>query len=207
MAITPLVLQLLPLLIDWFAFLTPILLFVADVMGNVLVASVALLVGAITWVSDSIGKFGTFFEDVWTGIKSFFGGIINSMISGFESYVNFVIRGVNFIIGALNRIQIDVPDWVTDITGMKDFGFNISKLSEISLPRVAFADGGFVNGPTNALIGEAGPEVVMPLDRFEKVMGIGQNSQRPVNYYAAPNKSFDAEQELLLAMRRVKVMA
>lgn len=74
--------------------------------------------------------------------------------------------------------------------------------------RVKLAAGGYVNGPTNALIGEAGPEVVMPLDRFEKVMGLtaGGNG-KTINYYAAPNQSLDAEQALFTAIRRAKVVA
>lgn len=68
-----------------------------------------------------------------------------------------------------------------------------------------FATGGFVTGPTPALIGEAGPEVVMPLDRFESMMGLGKG--KSVNYYAAPNQSIDSEQALFQAMRRAKVVA
>jgi hypothetical protein len=74
--------------------------------------------------------------------------------------------------------------------------------------RVKLAAGGFVNGPTNALIGEAGPEVVMPLDRFEKVMGLSAGGNgKTINYYAAPNQSLDAEQALFTAIRRAKVVA
>jgi len=70
------------------------------------------------------------------------------------------------------------------------------------------ASGGFVNSPVNAIIGEAGPEVVMPLDRFEKVMGLSNAGQsKTINYYAAPNQSLDAEQSLFQAMRRAKVVA
>lgn len=77
-----------------------------------------------------------------------------------------------------------------------------------STGRVKLATGGFVNGPTNALIGEAGPEVVMPLDRFEKIMGLSDNGNgKTINYYAAPNQSLDAEQALFKAMRRADVVA
>lgn len=70
------------------------------------------------------------------------------------------------------------------------------------------ATGGFVSSPTTALIGEAGPEVVMPLDRFEKVMGLtGSANAKTINYYAAPNQSLDAEQSLFQAMRRAEVVA
>lgn len=69
------------------------------------------------------------------------------------------------------------------------------------------ASGGYVDTPLNAIIGEAGPEVVTPLKDFERMMGL-KDSKTPaptVNYYAAPNNSLDAEQALLAAMRRAKV--
>ena len=70
---------------------------------------------------------------------------------------------------------------------------------------IPFAKGGLVTGPTNALIGEAGPEVVIPLDRFESMMGLSQGGPA-VNYYAAPNQSLDSEEELFMAMKRAKVV-
>ena len=72
---------------------------------------------------------------------------------------------------------------------------------------IAMATGGLVTGPLNALIGEAGPEVVIPLDRFESMMGMTQGGGPSVNYYAAPNQSLDSEQELFMAMKRAKVVA
>jgi hypothetical protein len=73
--------------------------------------------------------------------------------------------------------------------------------------RVPFAKGGLVTGPTNALIGEAGPELVIPLDKFESWMNMGMGgSGKAINYYAAPNQSLDNEQELFQAMKRAKVV-
>lgn len=43
-------------------------------------------------------------------------------------------------------------------------------------PQQFLATGGFVQRPISAVVGEAGPEVVMPLDRFENLMGIGRGS-------------------------------
>ena len=69
-----------------------------------------------------------------------------------------------------------------------------------------FAAGGLVTRPTAALIGEAGPEVVIPLNKFESFMETNGRG-KAVNYYAAPNQSIDSEQELFQAMRRAKVVA
>jgi len=41
-------------------------------------------------------------------------------------------------------------------------------------PRTAMALGGIVTGPTNALIGEAGAEAVIPLDRLGEMTGLGR---------------------------------
>jgi hypothetical protein len=63
-----------------------------------------------------------------------------------------------------------------------------------------------VTGPTNALIGEAGPELVIPLDKFESWMSMGAGGGKALNYYAAPNQSLDSETELFNAMKRAKVV-
>lgn len=76
-----------------------------------------------------------------------------------------------------------------------------------SKPRFAMAAGGFVNQPVNALIGEAGPEVVTPLAEFERWFGLNEpKKQQTIIYNAAPNNSLDAEQALIQAMKRAKVV-
>jgi hypothetical protein len=205
-AMLPLIELLLPLFIEFIEFLTPILVVVAGIIGELLVFAIETFVGALDMVMGVIDIFAGFFEGTFGGLGDFFYNLINGFIGAFEGFTNGIIKGVNFIIDALNRIRVDAPDWVTKLTGFTSFGFNISRLSSISLPRIALAEGGLVTRPTNALIGEAGPEVVIPLDRFESMLG-ERGDGRTVNYYAAPNKSFDAEQELRLAMTRARVLA
>ena len=71
---------------------------------------------------------------------------------------------------------------------------------------IKMATGGLVTSATNAIVGEAGPEVVIPLDRFESMMGLTEGAGKSLNYYAAPNQSIDSEQELFTAMKRAKVV-
>jgi phage-related protein len=205
-AFMPLIEMVLPMLVGLIEFLTPILTAVAGIIGAVLIASIDKFTTWLAGMSEDLVEFGAFFSDLWDGIKTMFGDQINGMIAVFEGFVNFLIGGVNLIVEALNSIKFDVPDWVPEIGG-STIGFNLPRLSEITLGRIAMAEGGLVNGPTNALIGEAGPEVVMPLDRFERNMGLNGENGQTVNYYSAPNKSFDAEQELRLAMQRVEAFA
>jgi len=45
---------------------------------------------------------------------------------------------------------------------------------------VELAQGGIVTGPTRALIGEAGPEAVIPLDRFERNRGLSRGDIKAI---------------------------
>lgn len=97
------------------------------------------------------------FNGIWSSIK----GVINSIIGGVEKMANGAINGINGMIRALNNLSFDVPDWVPEIGG-ETFGFNISTIGNISIPRLA--KGGVVDQATLAMVGEAGQEAVVPLE-------------------------------------------
>lgn len=118
---------------------------------------------------DSIKKhFQTFgqnvkkiWNDIWDGIKN----IINKILGGIESMINHIISGINKLIGLLNKVSFDVPDWIPGIGG-KNFGFNISTLGNVSIPRLAQ---GAVIPPNNefmAMLGDQkqGTNIETPLD-------------------------------------------
>ena len=64
------------------------------------------------------------------------------MIDGFELAINGIIsmfeKMIGWIVGALNNISFDIPDWVPSIGG-KTFGITISKptFGRVSIPRLA----------------------------------------------------------------------
>ena len=104
-------------------------------------------------IVDTFNKLKSSVVNIWTGIENSIKSVINGIIDG----INTMIRGIN-------RFEIDVPGWVTDITGFADFGFNIA-----TIPRLAA--GGIVTQPTVAMIGEAGPEAIVPLDGSSSGVG------------------------------------
>lgn len=61
---------------------------------------------------------------------------LNGFISVFESAINGIIDGVNFLISCLNKIQVSIPDWVPVIGG-RTFGINIPPVNSVTLPRLA----------------------------------------------------------------------
>ena len=76
-----------------------------------------------------------------------------------------MIKAVNFIIKAINKISFDVPDWVPVIGGKK-FGFNLKEVSEVKIPRLA--QGGVIppNSEFMAILGDQkrGTNIETPLD-------------------------------------------
>jgi len=169
-AFFPLIEAILPILIEFLNILIPILQFVSELFGDVLIVAIGLFTEGIDMLAERLELFGEGFRLLFEGLRDFFGQIINGYISGFEVFVNGIIGGVNAIIRALNSISVDIPDWVPEFGG-KTFGINIATIPSISLPRVALAEGGIVDRPTMSLIGEAGPEAVIPLDKLDRMGG------------------------------------
>lgn len=108
-------------------------------------------------------------SNVWNGIWGNIRSVCNSILGGVEGMVNGVIRGFNKMITSLNRLKINIPSWVPSLGG-KSLGFNINSMSTVSLPRLA--KGGIVMQPTQAIIGEAGREAVLPLQNNTEWMDI-----------------------------------
>jgi hypothetical protein len=126
-------------------------------------AGVALLVAALVVAYNK-------FEWFRTGVNA----IINGILGAFESVVNGAIMMVNGIIRAYNAIPI-APDIKTiQHVNLPSLGGAATQVAgRMNLPRMA--EGGIVSSPTLALIGEAGPEAVVPLDRMQSGGGITIN--------------------------------
>lgn len=178
------------------------------------------LLGQIIKNWDAITKA---FKDAWAGITGFFKGAIDGFVKGwndawkgmgqfvsdtFKNIVGFVKAPMNFVIGLINKvidsinsIKIDIPDFARNLFGgAASIGFNIPRIPALAL-------GGYVDQPTLAMIGEAGPEVVTPLKDFERMMNNGTGNGGPhITYIAAPNDSISAEQKLVNAVQRARVL-
>ena len=121
-------------------------------------------------VKNAFSTIGSFFSGVWSTVKSIFvnagqmvgsavGGAfrsaVNAVLGTIENVVNGFIGMINGVIGMINKIP----------------GVSLGGIGYVSLPRLA--RGGIVDSPTVAMIGEAGKEVVMPLENtgFLQTMG------------------------------------
>lgn len=113
---------------------------VIEVLGGFL----GTAVDVANWVLEALNGVLKFLIDVfegdwdsaWQRISDGFKGIWNGIVGTLEGAVNLIIRGINWLISQLNKVSFSVPDWVPAIGG-KSFGFNIPKISEVSIPRLA----------------------------------------------------------------------
>ena len=131
---------------------------------SLIAAGVALLVVALV---AAYNKFEWFRDGINT--------IVNTVIGFFAGMVNAAIGAVNAIISAYNSIPLlpDIPKAPT-ISVPKLGGTPTTPVpGRMNIPRLA--EGGIVNSPTLALIGEAGPEAVVPLDRMNTGGGVTVN--------------------------------
>lgn len=119
---------------------------------------------AIQFTSDVLRAMKPLFDTLNTVVKNMqrpFQTFIDSLNEGKsvgESFGNAVESAFNWVEDAINRVKNALrnikwptpPSWITNGIG------NITRM---------FATGGVVSGPTRAIIGEAGPEMVVPLAR------------------------------------------
>jgi len=122
---------------------------------------------AATAIGDA---FSSSFKDVITGAKSAQQAISDFFAKIGEALIDYATQAIaQYIAVGVARLFAGVGGFGTDTTGLS---FNGSPLSGGKLfPTGAFAEGGFVTGPTNALIGEGGePEYVIPQSKMSAAM-------------------------------------
>jgi hypothetical protein len=134
--------------------LNPVVLITAGIIA----LGVALVVAY-----KKFDTFGNVVRTVVNGVAGYFEFMANAYIK----MINLVIKGINLIkpgkdIGTLGEVSFGR---LSDNGGGGDGGNGFGNLTPM-------ATGGIVTSPTMALIGEAGPEAVIPLN---KANGLGMN--------------------------------
>jgi phage-related protein len=125
-------------------------------ISDILKGFFKILGGVIDFVT---GVFTGNWEKAWEGVIDIFKGVFDSLWGIIKFPLNLIIDGVNTVIDGLNKLsipKINIPG-IGEIGG---WGINIPKIPKL-------ARGGIVDGATfmgNYIAGEAGPEMVVPLE-------------------------------------------
>ena len=142
-------------------------------------AGVALLVVGVVTAYKRFEAFRDIVDAVFKGLGwyvDFAKGQFMQLVGIFRTVFNSLGDIWNRTIG---KLDFQIPGWVP-VVGGKSF----------TAPKIpALGDGGIVTGPTLALIGESGPEAVVPLDRYN---GGGGNNVTINVQGADPNAVVDA---------------
>ena len=123
--------------------------------------------------------------------------VFNAVKTGVQFTVNAIKGYLEFVLGfyktifntlanlwnnTIGRLSFTFPDWVPGLGGR---GFSVPKIPLL-------ADGGIVTGPTLAMIGERGPEAVIPLNRANPMGNVTINVYSTLADSTLPDKIVNA---------------
>ena len=159
-AVMPIITALLGLIAPILKPILGIFVELAKMLLPLLVENIKLLLPILKPILAIIGGIATLitgiiegdFSKVADGLKGIAEGLINLVIKAFEFILNLPIRAINAML-----------DYVPN--------FGPNTIPAVKFGTVKLAEGGIVSSPTNALIGEAGPEAVVPLNN-DKSMNV-----------------------------------
>ena len=137
--------------------LNPIFLMVAAVVA--VGAALVVLQMKFNIFGKALEAVGAVASALWDGMKAGFAGVVtvvtgyvNTLVSIYKGLFNGIATVWNNTIG---KLSFKIPGWVPGLGGK---GFDVPNIPML-------ADGGIVSSPTLAMIGERGPEAVVPLNR------------------------------------------
>jgi hypothetical protein len=152
--------------------------------------------GVVKFVFDAVktgfGELANLGKAIFDGMGGAFKGVINAVLSAMEKGINFAIKGLNTILDGIDKAA---GPWV-----------NFGSIPEVKLPRLA--EGGIVNSATVAMIGESGPEAVIPLSKLGSMGFGGGGGGITVNVTSAdPNAVVAALQQYVRSNNRLPANA
>ena len=110
-------------------------------IGDKVTAIKDAIVNAFTAARDKVAE-------IFAAIKETVGNVFEALVNIVKAPINAIIDLLNGLIGGMNKLSCDVPDWIPGIGG-KTIGFNIPTIPKL-------AQGGYLkaNSPRLAVVGD-----------------------------------------------------
>ena len=147
-----------------------------DFLKKVFDAMKVYVDGVLTYISGAINTMLTIvsgaWNTVWGGVSSFFLGVWKGIQDGLSGAINYIVGLLNSLLSTVssisNQIMAPIAAVTSAVTGaLAKAGSMVSgavgTAVGVGSSITHFASGGIVDGPTFALVGEAGPEAIIPL--------------------------------------------
>jgi hypothetical protein len=136
----------------------------ANPIGLMVIAIAALVAGLVLAYKKFEG-FRNIVDSIFGVIKSAVSGsigVLKSLFDGVLGYYKAIFNGIATLWNnTVGKLSFKVPSWVPGLGGK---GFDVPNIPML-------AEGGIVTSATLAMIGEKGPEAVIPLDRMGQMGG------------------------------------
>ena len=167
----------------WNAALTanPLGLIVLGIAG--VIAILAILYTKFEGVRKVVDNVFGFIKDVVVGSVDVITTYVQTVLGVYKTIFNTIAKLWNNTIG---KLSFEFPDWVPGLGGK---GFSVPNIPMLG-------EGGIVSSPTLAMIGERGPEAVIPLGR-----GGGMGGNYTINVNGGLSSSAEIGQSVVNAIR------
>ena len=167
----------------WNAALTanPLGLIVLGIAG--VIAILAILYTKFEGVRKVVDNVFGFIKDVVVGSVDVITTYVQTVLGVYKTIFNTIAKLWNNTIG---KLSFEFPDWVPGLGGK---GFSVPNIPMLG-------EGGIVSSPTLAMIGERGPEAVIPLSR-----GGGMGGNYTINVNGGLSSSAEIGQSVVNAIR------
>ena len=144
-------------------------------------------------ITDSVNDINLLFQKVQLAAVEGIGTFLGNVLAGAKNPMNDVVKSIGNILGegleiigkqlieaagimaiiqtAIQALGTSLGPEAAVIAGIAAIAAGTLIKAEVSkVTATAFADGGIVTGPTYGLVGEAGPEAIIPLGQMDKVI-------------------------------------
>lgn len=140
-----------------------------DTIGGVINGLLEIFNGLITFLT---GFFTGNWRQAWEGVKQIFKGVFDTIGAIAKGVMNAVISVINGAINGINRIKVNIPDWVPKVGG-RSFGVNLP-----TIPKLEVGTPSWIGGL--AMMNEKGGEIV-DLPRGSRVYPHDESVRRAYN--------------------------
>jgi hypothetical protein len=147
------------------------------------IAILAILYTKFEGVRKVVDNVFGFIKDVVTGSIDVITTYVQTVLAVYKTIFNTIAKLWNNTIG---KLSFEFPSWVPGLGGK---GFNVPNIPML-------AEGGIVTSPTLAMIGERGPEAVIPLSR-----GGGMGANYTINVTGGLSSSAEIGSAVVNAIR------
>ncbi len=142
-------------------------------IGEILYGAIDFIKGVFTGDMKKAGEgLKKMFKGLLKGIGNILIGIVNTVIGAVNGMLGGVVSGISSAIKLINKMNIDIPDWVPGFGGKK-LHFEVSTLKAPQIPEIPMlAKGGLIppNNPRQVIVGDntREDEIVSPVSTMEK---------------------------------------